>query len=523
MDSAGKRLRISPENALRYSVDPDISDDVEQRELRLPWFRSKDVANAQLHLIKATQKPKSEVVDSTRINIIADVEWEVKRLEEEALMLAKGPVEGRTCFLSNAVQAVADYYHICSATVNAMRKALKENGSPKKKERPGRQRVYGDAARTPVIEALNSGNGRTIEQAEKLLETSFELETATTYNNHTRHSPSTGTVFNIKHEGRIVRANRRPFLSMECMQARFSFAESLLSSLALKSDRPEVHLDEAYFTLAFGGTGVLIDHPSHHLLESAKVKFLKSRSHPTQIMVLIAVAKPILMNPLAAGEQGVGEIARFDKKQDGKVAIFRIVEKSIRKKKWSKMDKDGKKTTHEKGDVIVRPANLNSNMYQDLMTRPLGILDKIRTYFGPDVVVKLQEDGAPPHGRITKNTIAKVGVHEKMVAVAMERSIDLVRQPPNSPEINVCDLGIWRSLQSRVKAENLEDISWRSTHTNQEHLWKVIEKVWSELQPKTVFNVFEVRNEIARELVENHGGAIVKEPHVGIRKKWGTG
>jgi hypothetical protein len=297
----------------------------------------------------------------------------------------------------------------------------------------------------------------------------------------------------------------------------------LSSRLEQDPHRAEVHLDEAYICLNFGGTGVLVDHPLCPLLESAKIKFLRNRSHPTQIMVLIAITKPKLLNPLAAGEQGTGEAARFDPEHNGKVAIFRIVDEFSRQKKWSKTDVDGISRAYEAGDVYVKPANLNSTKYLTLMTQSGGIFDKIQDYFGPSVRVTLQEDGAPPHGRITKSTITSVGVHEELVALANARLIDLVRQPPNSPELNACDLGVWRSLQSRVKAMNLEDTSWKDTHGAQERLWKAIQHAWSEIEPKAIFNVFEVRNEIASELVENQGHAIIREPHWGVRKKWGTG
>jgi transposase len=523
MDSAGKRLRSSPETAQESRIVPDQHEDGAQGELRLRWFHVKDNPNATVHVIKRTMKPMSQVEDSARVYIIEDVNWEVARLEKEAAEAAGGPVAERSAFLSRAVQTVAEYYHISTRTVNNMRHAWKEKGSPTRMKRSGRPRVYGDEARASIIEALNFGNGRTVEQATRRLEMTFPLKTTTRRNGHVRHSPSYGMVETVMLEGKKVRVARRPVLSLECMLRRLSFSQELLSCLGQNPIRAEVHLDEAYITLAFGGTGVLIEHPLCPELEAAKIKFLKSRSHSSQIMVLMVIAKPTLLNPLAAGAQGAGEVARFDGKQNGKVALFRVVEEFTRKKKWSKKGKDGVKRTHEVGDVIVKPANLNSIKYQTLMTQPAGILDKIRAYYGPDVKVTLQEDGAPPHGRITKNTVACVGVHEKLVAIAKERFIDLVRQPPNSPELNACDLGVWRSLQSGVKAMNLEDTSWNDTHGAQERLWKAIQQAWSDIKSQTIFNVFEVRNEIAKELVENEGRVIVKEPHAGVREKWGTG
>jgi hypothetical protein len=523
MESAGKRQRSSPETAQGPSTDPGEQVGSLQGPLLLRWFQAKDNPNASLHEIKATQKPTSQVVDAARFHITEDVSWEAARLEKEAAEAAGGADGARHAFLSRAEQNVANYYHVSVATVINMRRTKAEKGSPTKKTRPGRPKVYGDDAKVRILHALNSENGRTIEQAKTLLEEGGTFGTTTTYHGHVRHSPGHSTIGLVRQEGKKIGVPRRPVLTELCMRVRLGFSQELLLCLQLDPHRPEVHLDEAYISVKFGGTGVLIDHQLSPVLESAKIKYLRSRTHPTQIMVLIAIAKPRLLNPLAAGTQGTGEAARFDPKQNGKVAIFRIVDEFVRTKKWSKTDEDGVTRSHEVGDVYVEPAMLNSTKYRNLMTQPDGILEKIRGYYGPDVKVTLQEDGAPPHGRITRKTISSIGTHEELVAEAKTRFIDLVRQPPNSPELNACDLGVWRSLQSRVKAMNLNDESWKDTHGAQERLWASIQHAWEETQPQIIFNIFEVRNEIARELAENQGGAIVREHHVGVRKKWGTG
>lgn len=109
------------------------------------------------------------------------------------------------------------------------------------------------------------------------------------------------------------------------------------------------------------------------------------------------------------------------------------------------------------------------------------------------------------------------------MAVAKQRGINLVRQPPNSPELNACDLGVWRSLQSRVKAKNLSDVSWKNISHAQKKLWDAILEAWEEIEPKVIFNTFAVRDEIAKELTKYQGAAIITKPHEGARKKCGTG
>jgi hypothetical protein len=492
-------------------------------ELRLPWFRDKDVPNASTHLIKLHDKPKAEIVDSARLDVIYDIDFENSRLVAEAANKTNGSTKAQKHFWERAQEKVAKYYKVSVATLKDMRKNLKDNGSPKKKIRSGRPRVYGKEATPIIIKALKQGNGRTADQAVKLLEEDFPLQTTTVYKGHVRHSPSLGTVARVMLESKKVNVARRPFLSFECMQVRFTFSKMIVSCYMANPHRAEAHLDEAYITLAFGGTGIVYDHPLCPLREAEKVHLLRSSTHATQIMVLIVIARPKLLNPDTAGAQGKGKPARFDEEQNGKVAIFRIVDQVERQRKRSIKDAEGR-TIHikEKGDLFFKPATLNAVKYETLMTRPGGILDEVRKYFGDDVLVTLQEDGAPPHGKITRNTAELVGTHERLECAAKELSIDLVRQPPNSPELNACDLGVWRSLKSKVKAKNLLDISWKHVHEAQDRLWAAIREAWDDVESKSIFNVFEVRTEIARQLVANEGGVLVKEPHSDIRKKWGT-
>lgn len=93
-----------------------------------------------------------------------------------------------------------------------------------------------------------------------------------------------------------------------------------------------MHIDESYIMLAWGGDGKYVDHPLCPTPDSVKVRHLRHRNHATQLMVLIAIANPKLLNYNTAGEQGTGEVARFDPKQNGKVAIFPIVEKVARQR-----------------------------------------------------------------------------------------------------------------------------------------------------------------------------------------------
>ena len=72
----------------------------------------------------------------------------------------------------------------------------------------------------------------------------------------------------------------------------------------------------------------------------------------------------------------------------------------------------------------------------------------------------MQEDGAPGHGYAnrTKNGVHQpTEFHQQLTKEAKKRNIFIFKQPANSPDMNVNDLGFFHSLDSRFiqSAESL--------------------------------------------------------------------
>ena len=63
--------------------------------------------------------------------------------------------------------------------------------------------------------------------------------------------------------------------------------------------------------------------------------------------------------------------------------------------------------------------------------------------------IKIQQDGAPAHQAFAKDNWEQV-VHDLYV----EDKLELITQPPNSPDTNVLDLGFFRSLQAQYYLNN---------------------------------------------------------------------
>ena len=85
--------------------------------------------------------------------------------------------------------------------------------------------------------------------------------------------------------------------------------------------------------------------------------------------------------------------------------------------------------------------------------------------------------------------------------------IQLVRQPPQSPDTNVLDLGIWNSLQSIQRKLPLVNAS-----SLEYQLVKDVQKAWMELTLTTVNSCFITLKNILQEIRENKDGNQFKTP-----------
>lgn len=104
-------------------------------------------------------------------------------------------------------------------------------------------------------------------------------------------------------------------------------------------------------------------------------------------------------------------------------------------------------------------------------------------------VIRLQMDNAGGHGK-------KSDIDYYISMLKSKFNIQVVFQPPNSPETNVLDLGIWRSMQAQVDAlarstrQNLDALD--ATCQNAWHCYddlccgETMERVWEKLAKESL-------------------------------------
>lgn len=112
--------------------------------------------------------------------------------------------------------------------------------------------------------------------------------------------------------------------------------------------------------------------------------------------------------------------------------------------------------------------------------------------------VLIQQDNAKPHAYCHDPDLLKEFSKDGW-------NIELTNQPPNSPDLNVLDLGFFNSiqaLQQKAAIQNLDD------------LIREVEAAFAQLEPETLDNVFLTHQGCMEKIMETDGGNEYKIPHI---------
>jgi hypothetical protein len=135
-----------------------------------------------------------------------------------------------------------------------------------------------------------------------------------------------------------------------------------------------------------------------------------------------------------------------------------------------------------------------------------GIMEAIRAKMnwvtGPIQII-VQQDGAPVHnGKGNDIFFVEYGSLN-------EPHIKVITQPANSPDLNVNDLGFYRSLKSHVDAHKAIDASL-------ENMVASVHQEFEDYLPSTLTRIWAHLLNCYREIIRSNGDNIYKEPHRGV-------
>ena len=256
------------------------------------------------------------------------------------------------------------------------------------------------------------------------------------------------------------------------------------SKLRFKDNKRTIMVDESWFYLTSDAITVMLIEDMDVLI-SPKVQH---KSHIEKIMFFAVLGQP--QKVFWGGE---------DIEFDGEIGLFPCTEEVATKRR----SKAG-----PKGTRIQVNKNIDSDFYHNLFCDEGGVYDMIEAkmpwlagspYF-------IQQDGARPHtANGTIEDLIAGGTGDGFVPI-------IVTQPPNSPDLNINDLGFFASLKVDVKRI--------CTHcTSREEMMANVMKAFEEYPRDKIDGIWACWFNNLRSVMASDGGNDYKQAHNGGKKR----
>lgn len=278
---------------------------------------------------------------------------------------------------------------------------------------------------------------------------------------------------------RACSSTLKPFLTKQNEKQRIAFVLLHLQFFEDGIIRFEgmfniVHVDEKWFNLTevSGRYYIELDEPEPH-------RQVKSKRFITKVMFLAAVARP-----------------RFDHHHnqwfDGKIGIWPFI-KNEPAKRNSKNRCRGTSvtTTVAVGKIEYRKMLMDKVLPAIRSKWPGNRIDKSQPIF-------IQQDNAKPHISINDHDFV-------LDASSGQFDIRMTCQPPNSPDMNILDLGYFRAIQSRY---------YSTSPSNIDEIIKLVEQTFEEMPRESLNKVFLSLQACMIETLRANGGNNYKQPHM---------
>lgn len=288
-------------------------------------------------------------------------------------------------------------------------------------------------------------------------------------------------VFRSLKEGQLRRHSNaiKPLIKEDNKKTRVKFCLSMLNKNALPH-QPKfvdmynvVHIDEKWFYMTKKTQ-------TYYLLPSEEdpLRTCQSKNYISKVMFLAAMARP-----------------RYDGEGNetfsGKIGIFPFV--TLQKAQRRSCNREAG-TMELKPMVSIKREDIKRFLIEKVLPR---IYERWPAEdFGKTIFI--QQDNAKTH--VTVND-------EEFQVAALQHGLDiqLMCQPPNSPDLNILDLGYFRAIQAlqhHVCPKTVED------------LVTVVEEAYDEYPPNLVNRVFLTLQSCMIEIITIGGGNNYKIPHL---------
>jgi hypothetical protein len=164
------------------------------------------------------------------------------------------------------------------------------------------------------------------------------------------------------------------------------------------------------------------------------------------------------------------------------------------------------------GTAILKPKNVDSLEFIDGQTGNDGMLDQIMQRGGlVEDYSTIQVDGASAH---TGNQAM-----QRLNQYCDDNDIHLeyIRQPPNSPDLNICDLSIFYAMEKQVHRIK------RRGHGTIQGLADATTQVYNDFSRDTIEIAYGHQWAVFNEILRTEGSNDFKSPHAHVRTRYAAG
>jgi superfamily I DNA/RNA helicase len=130
-----------------------------------------------------------------------------------------------------------------------------------------------------------------------------------------------------------------------------------------------------------------------------------------------------------------------------------------------------------------------------------------------------QHDGAPGYG-YNNHVKEATETLKRLIAEFGKKNVFLQKQPPNSPDTNCCDLGLWYLLNCRLHERQDEIVRYTGRNSNEveKSMWAIIEDEFNQINPLQIDIMFEMQKKFLKDIIIQEGGNVISQSHSGIRQ-----
>ena len=242
-----------------------------------------------------------------------------------------------------------------------------------------------------------------------------------------------------------------------------------------------IHIDEKWFYMTKVNT-------RYYLAKGEKEphRTTRHKGHIEKVMFLAAVACPhyYVARDVALQQQ--------EQYFDGKIGMWPIGKMAPARRA---------SRNRPRGTLVWQNESLDRNLYRQMMVNLVLPAIKEKFPYHTKNVVVIQQDNATAHTLRNDPAILK-----KIASLQM--NIDYINQPPNSPDLNICDLTFFRALQT---------MQFREKSTTSVELIRAVLNAFEAYQPTKLRDGFLTLQGCMNCILDCNGGNDYKIPHMGKR------